>query len=157
LTLTLVRRVVSLVSFLIILWTLSGPLTIGSVVVPRAIVWLTLVYAIIGTVLAVKIGRPLVGLNFDQQRFEADFRYSLVRLREHTESVAFYRGERQEFDSFVLRFAAIFMNRIGIMWRTLKLNSFRYSVGQATAVFPYLVQAPRFFAKEIQLGDLMQT
>src|SRR5215470_3832576 len=157
LTLTLVTRVVSLVSFLLILWSLSGPLPIGPVVVPRAMVWLTLVYAIIGTVLAVKIGRPLVGLNFDQQRFEADFRFSLVRLREHTESVAFYRGEPREYESFGRRFANVFMNRIGIMWRSLKLNSFRYSVGQATAVFPYLVQAPRFFAKELQLGDLMQT
>jgi len=107
--------------------------------------------------LAVKIGRPLVGLNFDQQRFEADFRYSLVRLREHTESVAFYGGERREYESFGTRFAGIFMNRIAIMWRTLKLNSFRYSIAQAQVVFPYLVQAPRFFAKEIQLGDLMQT
>jgi putative ATP-binding cassette transporter len=157
LTLTLVRRVVSLFSFLFILWSLAGPITIGSVTVPRAMVWLTLVYAIIGTVFAVRIGRPLVGLNFDQQRFEADFRYSLVRLREHTESVAFYRGEPREYEQFGRRFSDIFLNRIAIMWRSLKLNSFTSLVGQATAVFPYLVQAPRFFAKEIQLGDLMQT
>ncbi|HKF72418.1 MAG TPA: ABC transporter ATP-binding protein/permease [Stellaceae bacterium] len=157
LTLTLVRRVVSLFSFLFILWSLSGPITIGSIAVPRAMVWLTLVYAIVATVVAVKIGRPLVGLNFDQQRFEADFRYSLVRLREYTESVAFYRGELREYEHFGRRFAGVFMNRIGIMWRTLKLNSFRYSVAQAQVVFPFLVQAPRFFAKEIQLGDLMQT
>ena len=157
LTLTLVRRVVSLFSFLFILWSLSGPIEIGSVTVPRAMVWLTLVYAIVATVLAVKIGRPLVGLNFDQQRFEADFRYSLVRLREYTESVAFYRGEEREYEHFGRRFAGVFMNRIAIMWRTLKLNSFRFSVAQAQVVFPYLVQAPRFFTKQIQLGDLMQT
>ena len=157
LTLTLIRRVVSLFSFAIILWSLSGPLTIGSVTIPRAMVWLTLIYAIVGTVFAVRIGRPLVGLNFDQQRFEADFRYSLVRLREHTESVAFYGGEQREYESFRRRFADVFMNRIAIMWRTLKLSAFQNGVGQATAVFPYLVQAPRFFGKEIQLGDLMQT
>jgi putative ATP-binding cassette transporter len=157
LTLILIRRVVSLFSFSLILWSLSGPLTIGSITIPRAMVWLTLIYAIIGTVFAVKIGRPLVGLNFDQQRFEANFRYSLVRLREHAESVAFYRGEQREFESFVKRFADVFMNRIAIMWRSLKLSAFQSSIGQATAVFPYLVQAPRFFAKEIQLGDLMQT
>src|SRR5260370_986338 len=122
-----------------------------------AMVWLTLIYALVGTVLAVRIGRPLVGLNFDQQRFEADFRYSLVRLREHTESVAFYGGEPREYESFGRRFADVFLNRIAIMWRTLKLSAFHNGVGQATAVFPYLVQAPRFFAKEIQLGDLMQT
>jgi len=157
LTLTLIRRVVSLFSFALILWSLSGPLTIGSVTIPRAMVWLTLIYAIVGTVIAVRIGRPLVGLNFDQQRFEADFRYSLVRLREHTESVAFYGGEQREYESFGRRFADVFLNRIAIMWRTLKLSMFQNGVGQATAVFPYLVQAPRFFAKEIQLGDLMQT
>jgi vitamin B12/bleomycin/antimicrobial peptide transport system ATP-binding/permease protein len=157
LTLTLIRRVVSLFSFALILWSLSGPLTIGSVTIPRAMVWLTLIYAIVGTVIAVRIGRPLVGLNFDQQRFEADFRYSLVRLREHTESVAFYGGEPREYESFGRRFADVFLNRIAIMWRTLKLSMFQNGVGQATAVFPYLVQAPRFFAKEIQLGDLMQT
>jgi len=157
LTLTLIRRVVSLFSFAIILWSLSGPLTIGSVTIPRAMVWLTLIYAVVGTVFAVRIGRPLVGLNFDQQRFEADFRYSLVRLREHTESVAFYGGEQREYESFRRRFADVFMNRIAIMWRTLKLSAFQNGVGQATAVFPYLVQAPRFFGKEIQLGDLMQT
>jgi putative ATP-binding cassette transporter len=157
LTLTLVRRVVSLFSFLFILWSLSGPIAIGSITVPRAMVWLTLVYAIVATVVAVKIGRPLVGLNFDQQRFEADFRYSLVRLREYTESVAFYRGEQREYEHFGRRFADVFLNRIAIMWRTLKLNSFRYSVAQAQVVFPFLVQAPRFFTKEIQLGDLMQT
>lgn len=157
LTLTLVRRVVSLFSFLFILWSLSGPIAIGSITVPRAMVWLTLVYAIVATVVAVKIGRPLVGLNFDQQRFEADFRYSLVRLREYTESVAFYRGEQREYEHFGRRFAEVFLNRIAIMWRTLKLNSFRYSVSQAQVVFPFLVQAPRFFTKEIQLGDLMQT
>jgi putative ATP-binding cassette transporter len=157
LTLTLIRRVVSLFSFALILWSLSGPLTIGSVTIPRAMVWLTLIYAIVGTVLAVRIGRPLVGLNFDQQRFEADFRYSLVRLREHTESVAFYGGEQREYESFGRRFADVFLNRIAIMWRSLKLSAFQNGVGQATAVFPYLVQAPRFFAKEIQLGDLMQT
>jgi vitamin B12/bleomycin/antimicrobial peptide transport system ATP-binding/permease protein len=127
------------------------------VTIPRAMVWLTLIYAIVGTVIAVRIGRPLVGLNFDQQRFEADFRYSLVRLREHTESVAFYGGEQREYESFGRRFADVFLNRIAIMWRTLKLSMFQNGVGQATAVFPYLVQAPRFFAKEIQLGDLMQT
>ncbi len=157
LTLTLVRRVVSLFSFLYILWSLSGPIVIGSFALPRAMVWLTLVYAIVATVLAVKIGRPLVGLNFDQQRFEADFRYSLVRLREYTESVAFYGGEQREYEHFGRRFAGVFMNRIAIMWRTLKLNSFRYSVAQAQVIFPYLVQAPRFFTKQIQLGDLMQT
>jgi len=157
LTLILVQRVVSLFSFLFILWSLAGPVTIGGVDIPKYLVWLTLVYAIFGTIIAVKIGRPLVGLNFNQQRFEADFRFSLVRLREYTESVAFYGGEAQEFSTFGARFANVFRNYISIMWRKLKFYSFTYGIGQATVVFPYLVQAPRFFAKQIKLGDLMQT
>ena len=157
LTLLLVRRVVSLFSFLLILWSLSGPVTIGGVTIPAYLVWLAMVYAIIGTVLAVKIGRPLIPLNFNQQRFEADFRYSLVRLREHTESVAFYGGEAREFEIFQGRFGNVYRNFISIMWRTLKLGSFTFGFGQASVVFPYLVQAPRFFTKQIKLGDLMQT
>jgi putative ATP-binding cassette transporter len=157
LTLLLVRRVVSLFSFLAILWSLAGPIELGGFTIPKYLVWLTLIYALIGTIFAVKIGRPLVGLNFNQQRFEADFRYSLVRLREHTESVAFYGGEERERATFGGRFANVFNNVIAIMWRKLKFNSFTFGIGQATAVFPFLVQAPRFFAKQIQLGDLMQT
>jgi len=157
LTLLLVRRVVSLFTFLAILWSVSGPITIGSVTIPDYMVWLTLVYAIVGTVLVLKIGRPLIGLRFSQQRFEADYRFSLVRLREHTESVAFYGGEAREHETFELRFADVFRNFIAIMWRTLKLGSFVFGFNQASVLFPYLVQAPRFFAKEIQLGVLRQT
>jgi len=162
LTIDLMSKVVSLVSFLLILWTLAGPLTIplgsfGAFTLPAYMVWLVLVYAIIGTLVAVKLGRPLVGLNFNQQRYEADFRYSLVRLREHTESVAFYGGESSEFRTFRGRFASIFQNFIAIMWRTLKFGSFQFGFGQASVIFPYLIQAPRFFARQIQLGDLTQT
>jgi vitamin B12/bleomycin/antimicrobial peptide transport system ATP-binding/permease protein len=162
LSLGLLSSVVSLCSFLFILWSLSGPITIplgplGEVTVPAYMVWLALVYAVVGTIAAVKIGRPLVGLNFNQQRYEADFRYSLVRLRENTESVAFYRGEPREFDIFRGRFSFIVANFWAIMWRGLKLNGFIFVFGQASVLFPYIVQAPRFFAKQIQLGDLMQT
>ena len=162
LTIDLVSKVVSLVSFLYILWSLAGPLTIdlgsiGAFTIPAYMVWLVLVYAVIGTVVAVKLGRPLIGLNFNQQRYEADFRYSLVRLREHTESVAFYGGEPIEFGTFRERFASVFQNFIAIMWRTLKFGSFQFGFGQASVIFPYLIQAPRFFARQIQLGDLTQT
>ncbi|HUN47595.1 MAG TPA: SbmA/BacA-like family transporter, partial [Stellaceae bacterium] len=162
LSLGLLSSVVSLFSFLFILWSLSGPITIplgslGEVTVPAYMVWLALVYAVLGTIGAVKIGRPLVGLNFNQQRYEANFRYSLVRLRENTESVAFYRGEPRELDIFRGRFGDVVANFWAIMWRTLKLNSFTFVFGQASVLFPYIIQAPRFFAKQIQLGDLMQT
>ena len=162
LSLGLLSSVVSLFSFLFILWSLSGPITIplgslGEVTVPAYMVWLALVYAVLGTIGAVKIGRPLVGLNFNQQRYEANFRYSLVRLRENTESVAFYRGEPRELDIFRGRFGDVVANFWAIMWRTLKLNSFTFVFGQASVLFPYIIQAPRFFAKQIRLGDLMQT
>ena len=162
LTFLLVRRVVTLFSFLLILWSLSGPVTVplgplGEMTIPAYLVWLSLVYAAVGTFITLKIGRPLVPLNFNKQRFEADFRYSLVRLRENTESVAFYGGEARERAIFGVRFGAIYENFIAIMWRNLKLQSFVNGFGQASVVFPYLVQAPRFFAKQINLGDLMQT
>ncbi|MGE5200915.1 MAG: ABC transporter ATP-binding protein/permease [Acidobacteriota bacterium] len=162
LTFLLVRRVVTLFSFLLILWSLSGPVTVplgplGEMTIPAYLVWLSLVYAAVGTFITLKIGRPLVPLNFNKQRFEADFRYSLMRLRENTESVAFYRGEARERAIFGVRFGAIYENFIAIMWRNLKLQSFINGFGQASVVFPYLVQAPRFFAKQINLGDLMQT
>jgi vitamin B12/bleomycin/antimicrobial peptide transport system ATP-binding/permease protein len=162
LTLNLLRSVVSLFSFVFILWSLSGPITIplgamGEVTIPAYMVWAALVYAIIGTGITLKLGRPMVDLTFMQQRYEADFRYSLVRFRENTESVAFYRGEPRELDIFGGRFGSVVANFWSIMWRQLKVNSFTFGFGQASVVFPYLMQAPRFFAKEIQLGDLMQT
>ncbi|HYC13212.1 MAG TPA: ABC transporter ATP-binding protein/permease, partial [Stellaceae bacterium] len=162
LALLLVRKVVTLFSFILILWSLSGPVTIplgslGEVTIPAYLVWLSVVYAAFGTAVTIKIGRKLVPLNFNRQRYEADFRYSLVRLRENTESVAFYGGENRERAIFDLRFGAIYSNFISIMWRNLKLSSFTAGFSQASVVFPFLLQAPRFFAKQIKLGDLMQT
>lgn len=162
LTLGLMNSVVSLFSFVFILWSLSGPITIplgalGAVTIPAYMVWAALVYAALGTVVTLKLGRPMVDLTFMQQRYEADFRYSLVRLRENTESVAFYRGEPRELEIFGARFGSVVANFFAIMWRQLKVNSFIFGTGQASVVFPYLMQAPRFFAKQIQLGDLMQT
>lgn len=162
LSLGLLSSVVTLFSFLFVLWSLSGPMTVplgslGSITIPAYLVWLVFLYAILGTTIAMRIGRPLIGLNFMQQRYEADFRYSLVRLRENTESVAFYRGEAREFDIFRNRFGNIVSNFWSIMWRQLKLNSFTIVFGQSSVIFPYLVQAPRFFSKQISLGDLMQT
>jgi vitamin B12/bleomycin/antimicrobial peptide transport system ATP-binding/permease protein len=162
LSLNLLSSVVTLFSFVFILWSLSGPLTIPlgsgtSVTIPAFMVWLALIYAVIGTIFTVKLGRPLVGLNFNQQRFEADFRYSLVRLRENTESVAFYRGEPREGEIFRGRFVNVFDNFWAIMKRQKLLGWFVFGYGQASVVFPYIVQAPRYFAKQIALGGLQQT
>jgi vitamin B12/bleomycin/antimicrobial peptide transport system ATP-binding/permease protein len=158
----LLSSVVTLFSFLFILWSLSGPVTIPlgsglSVTIPAFMVWLAFLYAVIGTIITVKVGRPLVGLNFNQQRVEADFRYSLVRLRENTESVAFYRGEPRELDIFQGRFGHVFGNFWQIMKRQKLVGWFVFGYGQASVIFPYIVQAPRYFAKQITLGGLQQT
>ncbi|MGH7000221.1 MAG: ABC transporter ATP-binding protein/permease, partial [Stellaceae bacterium] len=118
--------------------------------------WAALIYAGLGTWLTVKIGRPLVPLNFAQQRFEADFRYSLVRLRENAESVALYGGEPPEREAFDGRFGSLFDNFWRIMLRQKKLNWFTSGYSQVAAVFPVLVVSPRYFAKQIQMGGLFQ-
>jgi putative ATP-binding cassette transporter len=161
LSLGLMTAVVSLFSFLFILWQLSGPATIplgswGSWYIPGYLVWAALIYSGIGTWLSIKVGRPLVPLNFAQQRFEADFRYSLIRLRENAESIAFYGGEAPEYSIFRSRFSNVVDNFYRIMVRRKHLSWFTASFTQAAIVFPILVAAPRYFAKQIQLGGLIQ-
>ncbi len=161
LSLGLLTSVVSLVSFLVILWGLSGPANIpigawGVLHIPAYLVWAALLYAGAGTWLTIKIGRPLVPLNFDQQRFEADFRFSLVRLRENSESIALYRGEAVELGVFQQRFGSVFENFWQIMKRQKRLAWFTSGYAQVALIFPIVVVAPRYFAKQIGLGGLMQ-
>ena len=154
------RAVVTLVSFLGILWGLSGSFTlpIGSgVTLPGYMVWAALGYAIAGTWLTNLIGRPLVRLNFNQQRYEADFRFNLVRFRENTEGVALYGGEADEMRSFRERFGAVVRNWWDIMRQQKRLTWFTAGYAQAAIIFPILVAAPRYFRGEIPLGALMQT
>jgi len=120
-------------------------------------VWVALLYAILGTWLAHLIGRPLIGLNFDQQKFEANFRFSLVRFRENTESIAIYGGEADETRKLRRRFLDVVNNWWEIMRRQKKLTWFRSGYGQIAIIFPYVVAAPRFFSGAIPLGGLMQT
>jgi len=157
----LMRALVSLASFVVILWGISGPLTIplgglGEWVVPGYMVWAALIYAVGGTWLTMRVGNPLIFLNFNQQRMEADFRYSLVRLRENSESVAIYGGEGREKAGFMQRFMGLVGNFRQIMLRQKRLTWLTSSYNQLSVVFPLLVAAPRFFAKQIQLGGLMQ-
>jgi len=119
-------------------------------------VFAALIYAVIGTLLTRWIGNPLVRLTFDQQRYEADFRFSMVRLRENAENVAFYGGEARELDTFLSRFAHVVGNWWGIIKRRKRLSWFTYGYDQLAIVFPFLVAAPRYFNKSIQLGGLMQ-
>src|SRR5260370_40507400 len=115
-----------------------------------------LVYAVAGTMLTRWIGQPLIKLSFDQQRYEADFRFSMVRLRENAENVAFYGGEARELATFDRRFVRVVANWWGIIKRRKKLTWFTYGYDQLAIVFPFLVAAPRYFDKVIQLGGLMQ-
>src|SRR5438045_540280 len=161
LSLGLLSSFVTLVSFLSILWTLSGALTIplgggASIDIPGYMVFAALIYAVAGTMLTRWIGHPLVRLNFDQQRYEADFRFSMVRLRENAENVAFYGGEAREFDTFEIRFKRIVANWWGIIRRRKKLTWFTTGYSQLAIIFPFVVAAPRYFDKAIQLGGLMQ-
>ncbi len=161
LSIGLLNAVVTLFSFLSILWVLSGALTIplGSattIKIPGYMVFAALIYAVAGTMLTRWIGRPLIQLTFDQQRYEADFRFSLVRLRENAENVAFYGGEARELDTFLTRFARVVMNWWGIIKRRKKLTWFTTGYAQLAVVFPFVVAAPRYFDKVIQLGGLMQ-
>jgi putative ATP-binding cassette transporter len=155
------RAVVTLISFVAILWGLSGALALSlgrfSVDVPGYMVWAALLYAILGTWLTNWIGRPLVRLNFDQQRYEADFRFGLVRFRENTEGVALYRGEADELRGFRERFGAVVHNWWGIMRQQKRLSGLTAGYAQAAVIFPFIVAAPRYFAGEIPLGGLMQT
>ena len=161
LSLGLLSSFVTLASFVTILWTLSGALTIplgrGILIeIPGYMVFAALLYAIAGTLLTRWIGSPLVRLNFDQQRYEADFRFSMVRLRENAENVAFYGGEARELDTFKTRFARIVANWWGIIIRRKKLTWFTTAYSQLAIIFPFVVAAPRYFNKTIQLGGLMQ-
>jgi vitamin B12/bleomycin/antimicrobial peptide transport system ATP-binding/permease protein len=161
LSLGLLTNIVTAVSFSVILWDLSGPLDIplgswGTLSIPGYMFWAVVIYTGIATWLAIRLGRPLINLNFAQQRREADFRFSLVRLRENSESVAFYGGEPRELDVFSDRFGKVFENFWAIMVRTRILGFAQYGQSQAAVVFPYLVMAPRYFGERLKLGDIQQ-
>ncbi|CAH2599090.1 ABC transporter ATP-binding protein/permease [Rhodovastum atsumiense] len=153
----LLSTIVSLFSFIAILWSLSGPMTILGVSIPGYMVWVALVYAIIGTVLTHLVGRPLAMLNFRKQRVEADFRFALVRMRENTEGIALYGGEAEEQRGLLARFEALAANWWQLMRRYKYLTALTAGYGQIASIFPIVVAAPRFFAGEITLGALTQT
>ncbi|MBL8541926.1 MAG: ABC transporter ATP-binding protein/permease [Betaproteobacteria bacterium] len=161
LTLGFINALVTLVSFIGILWGLSGVLDVSlagvTYEIPGYMVWVALAYAALGTWLTHRIGKPLIGLNFNQQRYEADFRFGLVRFRENAEGVALYRGEAQELAGFRHRFADVVANWIRIMVQQKRLTWFTAGYSQVAIIFPYVVAAPRYFSGAIPLGGLMQT
>jgi vitamin B12/bleomycin/antimicrobial peptide transport system ATP-binding/permease protein len=157
LSLDLLSNVVTLGSFIGILWSLSGPLKVYGFNIPGYMVWVALVYAILGTWVTHLVGRPLVWLNFRQQRVEADFRFSLARMRENVEGVALYGGEAEERHGFLHVFGFVVQNWRRIMDRTKLLNALTAGYSQIAVVFPVVVAAPRYFAGEIPLGGLTRT
>lgn len=157
LSLGLLSNIVSMVSFVGILWGLSGALVVFGINIPGYMVWVAIGYAVVGTVLTHLVGRPLSALNFRQQRVEADFRYALVRVRENMEGIALYKGEGEEKTTLLHRFGAVIGNWYAIMSRTKMLNTLVVGYEQVAGIFPVVVAAPRYFAGTIQLGGLMQT
>lgn len=153
--------VATLVSFIVILWTLSGPLSLGFIgldmTIPGYMAWAALIYAFAGTYLANLVGRRLIPLNFMKQRFEANFRFDLVRVRENAEGIALYNGEQREADQLNLRFADVFRNGWQVLFTNAQLAFYQEGYRQVAVIFPYLVTAPRFFAGAITLGIMMQT
>ncbi|MBU8876394.1 ABC transporter ATP-binding protein/permease [Reyranella sp. MMS21-HV4-11] len=161
LLLGLISAVATLVSFLFILWQLSGPISLSfiglDVVIPGYMVWAALIYAFLGTWLANLVGRRLIPLNFLQQRYEANFRFGLMRVRENAEGIALYRGEPRENEVLEAKFTDVFNNAWRVLVTEMQLVFYQIGYGQLAIIFPYIVTAPRFFAGAITLGVVMQT
>ena len=159
--LQLLNACVTLFSFTIILWGLSAaaPLHVFGIRfdIPGYLFWAALIYAGAGTILTHLIGRPLIALNFQQQRYEADFRFNLVRVRENSEQIALLEGEAAERDRLLIRFRNVVANWMAIMSRQKKLVFFTASYAQAAVVFPFIMVSPAYFANVVQLGGLMQS
>ena len=157
-TLPLLTQVSTLVSFSIILWSIPIPITIPgtSTVIPGFLLWMALIYAIAATWITHLIGKPLIGLEFEQERREANFRFSLARLREYSEQIALMRGEVSEQRHLSQRFGDIVTNFYRLVWARVKLTSFTLSYNQANVVVPYVLLAPHYFSGVITLGIMTQ-
>jgi putative ATP-binding cassette transporter len=160
LSLGLLSSVVTLISFIGILWSVSGPISFmlfeKEWILQGYMVWFALFYAGLGSILVAWIGKPLVQQNFNQQKFEANFRFGLIRIRENAEAVALYRGEQEEQHELEGHFKEIRKNWWAIMKTTKKLNVASTFYSQFAVIFPFLVGAPRYFSGAITLGGLMQ-
>ncbi|WP_175626903.1 MULTISPECIES: ABC transporter ATP-binding protein/permease [Oxalobacteraceae] len=160
LTLGLLSSVVTLISFIGILWSVSGPISFmlasQEITIPGYMVWFAIAYAGVGSLVVGWVGWPLVSKNYFRQRFEADFRFGLIRVRENAEAVALYRGETEEAAQLGGRFQRIRDNWWGIMRTTKSLNLVSTFYSQFANIFPFLMAAPRYFSGAITLGGLMQ-
>jgi putative ATP-binding cassette transporter len=156
----LISEVATLVTFTIVLWNLSGSYTVpvlGGVAIPGYMFWAAIVYAVLGSYLTYLVGRRLVRVNFDLQRYNADFRYRMVRARENAESIALYGGEPQERSKLHEAFGRIYETWWQYMMLTKRLTWLTVFYSQVAGIFPIIMQAPRYFSGEIALGVLTQT
>ncbi|MDG6895131.1 ABC transporter ATP-binding protein/permease [Volucribacter amazonae] len=152
-----INAIVSTIEFTIILWGLSGLLVLLGVAIPKGVVFFIYIFIIIATALSVWIGHPLVKLNFNKEKLSGNYRYSLIRVRDHAESVAFYAGEQQEHHLLKDKFNQIIKNRWKIVLKMLGLDGFNTGVTEVAKLLPLMLQAPRFFAGQVTLGDMHQT
>ncbi|MCR1838044.1 ABC transporter ATP-binding protein/permease [Rodentibacter caecimuris] len=152
-----IDAVTSMISYTILLWGLAGPMMFFGIEIPHMMVFLVFAYVIFTTLIAFRLGRPLIDLNFANERLNANYRYSLIRIKEYAESIAFYAGEKVEQNQLYHQFRSVIKNMWNIVFRTLKFSGFNIVVTQVSVVFPLLIQVGRYFEKQIKLGDLMQT
>lgn len=152
-----ISSIVSVISFTSILWNLSGDLNVFGIEIPRAMFWSVFVYVAFATVVAFALGRPLIRLSFNNEKFNAAFRYALVRLRDAAESVALYRGEKAERVQLRERFAPVVSNYKRFVNRTIVFTGWNLSMNHIIIPLPWLLQAPRLFAGQIQLGAVTQS
>ncbi len=157
LTIGLIGAMLTLVSYTVILWSLSGTLTLLGIGFPKALVFIAYVFVLVATIFAIKIGRPLIKLNFLAERLNASYRYSLTRTRDNSEAIALYGGEGVEEQGLSTRFSAVIANQWGLVWRNLKFQGYNVLITQLLGIVAIIVQVPRFFAGQIQLGDVTQS
>ncbi|UOO82953.1 ABC transporter ATP-binding protein/permease [Uruburuella testudinis] len=153
----MLNSVLSTIEFTIVLWGLAGVLPVFGIEIPRGIVFFVYIAILLATAVAMWIGRPLIRANYDNEKLNGNYRYALIRIRDHAESIAFYNGEWQEQQQLAGRFAAIIRNRWRIARQSVSLSGFNDIFSQVMQLLPLMLQAPRFFAGQIKIGDMQQT
>ena len=153
----MLNSVLSSLEFGLVLWGLAGVLNVFGISISHGMVFFVFIFVILATFIAMWIGDPLIKYNYENERLNGDYRYSLIRVRDHAESVAFYHGESVEHQRLSERFAAIIKNRWRIARQSVSLSGFNEMFSQSVQLFPIILQAPRLFSGQIQLGDIQQT
>lgn len=153
----MINSVVTSIEFAVVLWGLAGVLSVFGFDIPRGIVWFVFLFVILATCIAMWIGNPLIRYNYENEKLNGDYRYSLIRVRDHAESVAFYNGEHYEHARLADRFKSIIRNRWRIARQSVLLGGFNNIFTNGIKLFPIILQAPRLFAGQIKIGDIQQT